>query len=192
MNEELRSARPRRLETGREEFQSINEELSTVNQELKSKVEELSRSNSDLQNLMAATQIATVFLDRDLCIQRYTPARCGAFQSDPNRRGPPALRPDAAPRLSASRHGRLPGAGSTWQHRRSGSTPIHGRTPFPGPDAALPHDRATISPGVVLTFVDITRRRGGGPNCAPARARFRAVADLVPDLLFSTDPGRAN
>ena len=69
INEELRSA-TEEVETSREELQSINEELSTVNQELKSKVEELGKANSDLQNLMASTDIATVFLDRQLRIQR--------------------------------------------------------------------------------------------------------------------------
>jgi two-component system CheB/CheR fusion protein len=60
MNEELRSA-GEELETSREELQSINEELATVNQELKSKVEELGRANSDLNNLITSTVIATVF-----------------------------------------------------------------------------------------------------------------------------------
>lgn len=73
MNEELRSA-TEELETSREELQSINEELSTVNDELKSTVERVAQSNSDLQNLMAATNIATVFLDRELRIKLFTPS----------------------------------------------------------------------------------------------------------------------
>ena len=72
MNEELRSA-TEELETGKEELQSINEELTTVNHELKSSVELLGRANSDLQNLMASTEIGTIFLDRQLHIKRFTP-----------------------------------------------------------------------------------------------------------------------
>ena len=78
MNEELRSA-TEELETGREELQSINEELSTVNQELKTKVDELAQANTDMLNLMNATAIATVFLDRDLRITRFTPPAVALF-----------------------------------------------------------------------------------------------------------------
>lgn len=72
INEELRSA-SEELETSKEEMQAVNEELMTVNQELKVKIEEVSHSNSDLQNLMLSTDIATLFLNRQLRVKRYTP-----------------------------------------------------------------------------------------------------------------------
>lgn len=78
MNEELRST-TEELESGREEMHSINEELTTVNQELKAKVDELAGANSDLHNLMASNAIATVFLDRQLRIKRFTPSAAPLF-----------------------------------------------------------------------------------------------------------------
>ena len=88
MNEELRSA-SEELETSKEELQSLNEELSTVNVELKDKVEEVSRANSDLQNLMASTRIATLFIDRAMCVKRYTPSLQEIFNIIPTDVGRP-------------------------------------------------------------------------------------------------------
>ena len=72
INEELRSA-TEELETSKEELQSVNEELTTVNQEYREKLDEVSRTNADLRNLMASTDIGTIFLNRDLEIKFYTP-----------------------------------------------------------------------------------------------------------------------
>ncbi len=70
-NEELQSTNEE-LETSREEMQSLNEELSSVNVELHLKVEALSQANDDMQNLLNSADVATVFLDTDLQIRRYT------------------------------------------------------------------------------------------------------------------------
>ena len=72
LNEEYRST-TEELETSKEELQSINEELHTVNHELKVKLEEVSRAHNDLENLMAASHVATLFLTPDLRIKRFTP-----------------------------------------------------------------------------------------------------------------------
>ncbi|MFL5800924.1 MAG: PAS domain-containing protein, partial [Roseiflexaceae bacterium] len=82
INEELRAA-TEELETSKEELQSVNEELTTVNQELKHKVEEVSQSNNDLQNLIASTEIGTIFVDRELNIKRYTPSTQALFNLIP-------------------------------------------------------------------------------------------------------------
>jgi two-component system CheB/CheR fusion protein len=70
-NEELQSTNEE-LTTSKEELQSMNEELHTVNQELQTRLDELSRTNDDMKNLLDSTDIATLFLDDELCLRRFT------------------------------------------------------------------------------------------------------------------------
>lgn len=70
-NEELQSTNEE-LTTSKEEMQSLNEELHTVNAELQSKVDDFSRVNNDMNNLLNSIEIATLFLDRELKIRKYT------------------------------------------------------------------------------------------------------------------------
>src|SRR5262249_35476857 len=88
VNEELQSTNEE-LETSKEELQSVNEELQTVNHELTVKIDELDRANSDLRNLYEATEIATIFLDRNLIIRSFTPAVTHVFSLIPTDRGRP-------------------------------------------------------------------------------------------------------
>ncbi|THD44369.1 MAG: SAM-dependent methyltransferase [Bradyrhizobium sp.] len=88
VNEELQSSNEE-LETAKEEMQSVNEELQTVNGELHGKNDLLTRANSDLQNLLDSTQVATIFLDDELCIRNFTPAAREVFSLRESDRGRP-------------------------------------------------------------------------------------------------------
>ena len=83
INEELRST-TEELETSKEELQSMNEELTTVNYELKIKVDERGDLNDDLNNLIASSELATVFVDRGMRIKRYTPHASKLFNLIPS------------------------------------------------------------------------------------------------------------
>lgn len=71
-NEELQSTNEE-LSSSKEEMQSLNEELMTVNAELQVKIDESTQAYSDMKNMFNRTEIATIFLDNDLNIRKYTP-----------------------------------------------------------------------------------------------------------------------
>lgn len=76
--EELQSSNEE-LETSREELQAVNEELITVNAELTEKIDQMYQSNDDLTNLLRCIELATLYLDKDLLIKRFTPAVTKVF-----------------------------------------------------------------------------------------------------------------
>lgn len=78
-NEELLASNEE-LQSTNEELQSVNEELYTVNAEFQTKFSELSQLNNDLDNLIASTEIATLFLDEELRVRRYTPALTNLYR----------------------------------------------------------------------------------------------------------------
>jgi len=184
MNEELRSA-TEELETNREELQSINEELTTVNHELKGKVEELGHSNSDMQNLMDATAIATVFLDRELRITRYTPSAISLFNLIASDLGRPLA--DLATRLD------YPQLSDDAKRVLEKLVPIER-------EVGLPDGRwflARLLPyrtledhiaGVVASFVDITPQKQSAAQLRSSEERLRLVVENATEYaIFSTD-----
>jgi two-component system, chemotaxis family, CheB/CheR fusion protein len=181
MNEELRSA-TEELETSREELQSINEELTTVNQELKTKVDELSHANSDIHNLMDATAIATVFLDRELRIARYTPSAVTLFNLISSDLGRPLA--DLATRLD------YPQLGTDARTVLERLAPIEREVGLPDGkwfmSRLLPY--RTMDDhigGVVVSFIDITERK----QAEEVRLWLSAVVASSTDAIisYSTD-----
>jgi two-component system CheB/CheR fusion protein len=76
-NEEL-VASNEELQSVNEELHSVNEELHTVNAEHQLKIGELTELNRDIGHLLESIDVATIYLDRDLKIRKYTP-RAGAI-----------------------------------------------------------------------------------------------------------------
>jgi hypothetical protein len=87
-NEEMQSTNEE-LTTSKEEMQSLNEELQTVNAELQGRLDELSLTNNDMKNLLNSTEVATLFLDKELKIRRFTTQATKIIQLIPGDVGRP-------------------------------------------------------------------------------------------------------
>jgi two-component system, chemotaxis family, CheB/CheR fusion protein len=181
INEEYRST-SEELETSKEELQSINEELQTVNSELKLKLEAVSRAHSDLQNLMAATDFGTLFLDSSLRIKRFTQQVTELFSITPNDEGRPIA--DFAHRLEydslvADARKVLTNLAPIAHEIRSRDGRWY--------DVRLRPYRTVDDKidGVVLTFVDMTARRHTEEALRLSEHRIRQQTQLVE---LSRDP----
>lgn len=179
-NEELRSTFEE-LETSKEELQSINEELQTVNQENRHKVEELALLSGDLQNLFAATDIATIFLDRELRILRFTPKTAALFNVCATDRGRPLM--DFTHRLGYQgleddAHQVLDRLVPIEREVRdsSGRWYLMRVRPYRSVD-----DRIA---GVVVTFVDITVRKQIEDDVRRAKEYSEHIIETLPEPLL--------
>jgi two-component system CheB/CheR fusion protein len=184
INEELQSANEE-LETSKEELQSVNEELQTVNGELAHRVNELARANSDMKNLLESTQIATVFLDNDLRVKSFTPSVAEIFHLIDTDLGRPIGHIGsriAYPELQDDVRRVLRTLGTVEREvelTASGARYLARVLPYRSVDNFIA--------GAVLTFSDITAVTHAEQALRESELRFRTVADLIPDLLWSND-----
>lgn len=178
-NEELLSSNEE-LQSSNEELQSVNEELVTVNSEYQSKIHELTVLNNDMDNLLASTDIGTVFLDGDLTIRRFTPAASGVMNLLESDLGRPlshlahnfsydALMDDCRRVLSTSQpmDKELQLKDGTWHLLRI--------QPY--------RDETEAVSGVVLSFVDITALKQNSMELT----KLSKAVELSPSIISITD-----
>jgi two-component system CheB/CheR fusion protein len=189
-NEELRSANEEyqstneELETSKEELQSFNEELETVNSELNRKVAELDHSNSDLQNLLNSTHIATIFLDRDLHIKNFTPAIESVFRLISSDIGRP-ITDLAAQFIEPNVVEDIEEVLRTLSPRERELTGVQGRHYLM---RILPYRTIhQVIDGVVITFVDVTQLKQAEQRAEHARIYAEGIVDTVREPLLILD-----
>jgi len=184
LNEEFRST-TEELETSKEELQSINEELQTVNLQLKLKLEETARAHDDLENLMSATNIATLFLDPQLCIKRFTPPLQNIFNVKAQDQG----RSIGDITHALDYQGIEEDARRVLQERvtlERTATARDGRTFIV---QLMPYRATQDRPdGVVITLVDVTRLTCAEEDLRRSERRFRTLLEASGDVLYTMNP----
>ncbi|MEO8882794.1 MAG: chemotaxis protein CheB, partial [Devosia sp.] len=171
VNEEYQSTNEELL-TSKEELQSLNEELTALNSQLHETLERQRTTANDLQNILYSTDVATLFLDRNLNIRFFTPATKALFKVIPGDVGRPLadlhslatdidLPTDALAVLASLEpvEREVETTKGTWFRRR-----------------ILPYRTETHEvEGVVITFNDITRRREAAAALEEAKAEAEAA-----------------
>ncbi len=170
-NEELQSSNEELL-TSKEELQSLNEELIALNSQLQETLERQRTTSSDLQNVLYSTDVATVFLDTQRRIRFFTPASRQLFNILPTDVGRPladlsAMFADADIEtgvdavLAGGTIGdrEIEAKGGQWFQRRV--------LPY------MTHEGAVG--GVLLTFTNVTERKGIAVALEAARAEAEAA-----------------
>jgi two-component system CheB/CheR fusion protein len=184
MNEELRSA-AEELETSKEELQSINEELRTVNQELKVKVEETTIASNNLHNLINSVDIGTIFLDRSFKVAFFTPAARELFNLIPADYGRPLS--DITSRLEYENL--VADVELVLEKLQPVEREVSSSDGRVFIMRVLPYrtseDRIN---GVVLTFVDVSRRMKAEQALRNSEERLRLIIEGAKDYaIFSLD-----
>jgi two-component system CheB/CheR fusion protein len=174
-NEEL-IASNEELQSTNEELHSVNEELYTVNAEYQKKNLELQELHDDIEHLLNGTEVATMFLDRQLCIRKFTPRMVETFRVIPADIGRPLrtfshdlLHPSLMADVEQVLGDGVPIEAQTWDKR--------GRCYFIRilPYRARKRDRSeadTPPDGVVLTLTDIS-------PLEQARAKLAQLSAIV-------------
>jgi two-component system CheB/CheR fusion protein len=183
MNEEMQSANEE-LTASKEEMQSLNEELLTVNSELQAKIQALTRTNSDMKNLLDSTNIATIFLYKDLRIRNFTPAAQAIIQLIPSDIGRPItdisnkitsedIADDASDvvRNLVAREKQIQTVDGRWYSMRI--------APYRTIEDVLD--------GVVLTFSDITQIKSMEDAIRVAKDYAESIINTVPSSLLVLD-----
>ena len=182
LNEEYQSTNEE-LETSKEEMQSLNEELTTLNSQLQAEFEESTAIANDLKNLLASTNIATVFLDRRFCIKRFTPAATKLFNLIPTDVGRPLgdlVKKFADPDLASDAEAVLESLVTATKEIRNDEDLWYVRQ-------VLPYRTQENRIEVVITFADVTSLKRMEEELLKSRDRVRAIVDTAVDGIITID-----
>jgi len=181
-NEEM-VASNEELQSTNEELHSVNEELYTVNAEHQRKIAELTELTDDMENLLASTDVGTIFVDRKLCIRKFTPKIADMFHmvgqdigrridSFANSLDRPSLVDEIESVVKSSQpiETEIQDSAGVWFLMR-----------------IQPYRSRAITEGAVLSLIEVGVIKDAEAEVRTAEAKYRDLYDNAPDMYVSVD-----
>ena len=181
-NEEL-VASNEELQSTNEELHSVNEELYTVNREYQTKISELTELTADMNHLLEATEVHTLFVDRELRLRKFTPKIGEAFHLLPQ---------DVGRRLDSFAHDiedehLLQDLERVLLSGLAVEREVRDRAGHPYFLRILPYRTAGAIDGVVLTLVDMSALERAQHDLAVSEERYRTLVRAITAVMWTSD-----
>ncbi|MEL4454426.1 CheR family methyltransferase [Lutimonas vermicola] len=182
-NEELQSTNEE-LETSKEELQSVNEEIITVNTELQGKIDELALAYDDMNNLLASTDIGTIFLDEKLNIMRFTPSMARIINLIPTDLG----RPVAHLSFNLKYDSLVSDIKNVLNKLTAFTTSVKSNDGLWYQMKIMPYITSqNVIKGVVITFVDITKEKSLVEELNKIKENYEHLLESTKTVVYTQD-----